>query len=226
MKGKPEILYNQYTDVQYCQFDQSKTLKIFIKIVGWFYLPFIYPLVLIVKLSSESGFRTMSELLSLFPFAIGVIFRYEFYKRTLRSCGDNVFINFGTVFYYPEVSIGSNVLIGMYNTIHYCDFGNNVMTAEGCRFLSGPKYHNYSRTDIPMNRQGGRLKRIRVGNDSWIGANSVVMSDIGAGSIVGASSVITTSVEPYTIVAGNPARVLQRRRTEGFSVQNSQEAGS
>ncbi|MCI0618682.1 acyltransferase, partial [bacterium] len=137
--------------------------------------------------------------------------RYEFYRRTLRACGKNVFISFGTVFYYPEISIGNNVLIGMYNTIHHCDFGDEVMTAEGCRFLSGSQYHNFSRTDIPMSRQGGKLKRIRVGDDVWIGANAVIMEEVGQGSIVGAGSVVTKKIEPYSIVAGIPARILRKR---------------
>ena len=181
-------------------------------IAGGLSLPLIYPLVWLAKLSPETGFRTISEFLSLIPFAIGIIVRYEFYKRTLRECGTNVFINFGTVFYYPQVSIGNNVLIGMYNTIHHCDFGNDVLTAEGCRFLSGSKYHNFSCTDIPMTSQGGQLKRIWIGDDVWIGANCVIMDDVGSGSVVGASSVITHKIEPYSIVAGNPAKLVRRRK--------------
>jgi acetyltransferase-like isoleucine patch superfamily enzyme len=211
MKYRVEIRYDQYTDIEYRQWDQSATTKRLMKMVGWLSLPLIYPLVGVAKLSPEAGFRTISELLSLIPFAIGIVVRYEFYRRTLRACGQNVFISFGTVFYYPEISIGNNVLIGMYNTIHHCDFGDHVMTAEGCRFLSGSKYHNFSRIDIPMARQGGRLKRIRVGHDIWIGANAVVMEEVGQGSIVGASSVVTQKVEPYSIVAGNPAKVLRKR---------------
>jgi virginiamycin A acetyltransferase len=99
----------------------------------------------------------------------------------------------------------------MYNTIHHCDFGSYVVVAEGCRFLSGSRYHNFERTDIPMAVQGGRLRRIRVGNDCWIGANAIVMSDIGSGSVVGAGAVVTAPVQALTIVAGNPARVIRRR---------------
>ena len=179
---------------------------------GWVCLPLVYPLVLVARVSPETGFRTVSELLSLIPFAVGVIVRYEFYRRVLRKCGRNVFINFGAVFYYPEVSIGDNVTIGMYSTIHHCDFGSDVLVAEGCHFLSGGQYHDFSRTDAPMTQQEGRMKRIRVGNDVWVGTNATVMEDIGDGSIVGAGSVVTRKVEPYSIVAGNPARLVRKRR--------------
>lgn len=211
MKVRVEIQHDHYTNVEYEQFHQSSALKGLMKIAGWLYLPFIYPLVFLAKLSPETGFLTISEFLSLIPFAMGIVLRYEFYRRALRACGENVFISFGTVLNYPEVSIGNNVLIGMYNTIHHCDFGNNVLTAEGCRFLSGSKYHNFSSTDIPMTQQGGQMKRIRIGDDIWIGANAIVMDNVGNGSIVGAGSVVTEEVEPYTIVAGNPAKIIRKR---------------
>ena len=57
---------------------------------------------------------------------------------------------------------------------------------------------------------------IVVGNDCWITDNSTVMSGIriGNGAVVGTRSVVTKDVEPYTIVAGNPARVVGRRFSE------------
>lgn len=212
MKGRVEIPHGQYVDVEYRMFNLSSSAKIFMKIAGWLALPFIYPLVCLTKISKETSFRTISELLSLIPFALGLIIRYEFYSRTLSACGNNVFINFGTVFYYPEVSIGNNVLIGMYNTIHHCDFGNDVLVAEGCHFISGSEHHNFSRVDIPMTQQDGKMKRIRIGDDVWIGTNTTVMNDVGTGSIVGAGSLVTHEVEPYSIVAGNPANMVRKRQ--------------
>ncbi len=94
MKGKVEIKYGQYTDIEYRMFEKSSTIEKLMEIAGWLTLPFIYPLVLLAKLSPETGFRTVSEFLSIIPFAIGAIIRYEFYCRTLRSCGYNVFISF------------------------------------------------------------------------------------------------------------------------------------
>ena len=52
---------------------------------------------------------------------------------------------------------------------------------------------------------------IRIGKNVWIGFDSCVLPGvmIGEGSIVGARSVVTQDVPPYTIVAGNPARVIR-----------------
>lgn len=214
MRHKSEILHDKYADIEYRMWTLSSIEKKLMKIAGYLSLLFVYPLVWLAKISSETGFRTISEFLSLFPFAMGTIIRYEFYKRTLRSLGDNVFINFGTVFYYPEISIGSNIDLGMYCTIHHCDFGNNVMVADGCHFLSGSRYHNFERTDIPMTQQAGKMKRIRIGNDVWIGVNSVIMDDISEGCVVGAGSVIREKVEPFSVVVANPTTIIKKRHTE------------
>jgi virginiamycin A acetyltransferase len=52
-----------------------------------------------------------------------------------------------------------------------------------------------------------------IGNDVWIGYDSLIMPGvkIGDGAIVAARSVVATDVEPYTIVGGNPARVIKPR---------------
>ena len=55
-----------------------------------------------------------------------------------------------------------------------------------------------------------------IGNDVWIGQNAVILPGvhIGDGAIIGANSVVGSNVAPYTIVIGNPARVLRKRFDE------------
>jgi len=52
-----------------------------------------------------------------------------------------------------------------------------------------------------------------IGNDVWIGQNAVILpgTHIGDGAIIGANSVIGDRVAPYSIVIGNPARILRKR---------------
>lgn len=54
---------------------------------------------------------------------------------------------------------------------------------------------------------------IVIGNDVWIGQNSVILPGvcIGDGAIIGANSVVGSDVDPYTIVAGNPAKKIRKR---------------
>ena len=58
-----------------------------------------------------------------------------------------------------------------------------------------------------------------IGNDVWIGQNAVILPGvrIGDGAIIGANSVVGSSVDPYTVVAGNPARVLRKRFDDGLT---------
>lgn len=55
-----------------------------------------------------------------------------------------------------------------------------------------------------------------IGNDVWIGNNVIVKGGIviGDGAVIGAGSVVTRDVEPYMIVAGNPARLIRKRFDE------------
>lgn len=52
-----------------------------------------------------------------------------------------------------------------------------------------------------------------IGNDVWIGQNAVILPGvhIGDGAIIGANSVVGSRVEPYTIAAGNPAKLIRKR---------------
>ena len=52
-----------------------------------------------------------------------------------------------------------------------------------------------------------------IGNDVWIGQNAVILPGvhIGDGAIIGANCVVGKDVEPYTVVIGNPAKVLRKR---------------
>jgi phosphonate metabolism protein (transferase hexapeptide repeat family) len=61
-----------------------------------------------------------------------------------------------------------------------------------------------------------RAHHVSIGNDVWIGHGAVVLPgrQIGTGAVIAAGAVVTKDVAPYTIVAGNPARVIRRRFSE------------
>jgi acetyltransferase-like isoleucine patch superfamily enzyme len=54
---------------------------------------------------------------------------------------------------------------------------------------------------------------VEIGNDVWIGSHALIKGGvtIGNGAIIGAYSIVTKDVEPFTIVAGNPAHVIRKR---------------
>lgn len=55
-----------------------------------------------------------------------------------------------------------------------------------------------------------------IGNDVWIGSHATILSGIkiGDGAVIGAFSVVTNDVDPYSIVAGNPAKLVRKRFDE------------
>ncbi len=61
-----------------------------------------------------------------------------------------------------------------------------------------------------------RASRVNIGHDVWIGHGGIVLAGrtVGNGAVVAAGAVVTKEVAPYTIVGGNPARVIKRRFDE------------
>ena len=119
------------------------------------------------------------------------------------------------LFNYPE--FGGRLIIGKFCQI-----------ASGAKFIMGPANHRISSvTTYPFSVFGGRWSEqtpphlsqlpfkwdIVVGNDVWIGRESVIMPGvkIGDGSIIGAYAVVTRDVPPYCVVGGNPARFIKKR---------------
>jgi acetyltransferase-like isoleucine patch superfamily enzyme len=57
-----------------------------------------------------------------------------------------------------------------------------------------------------------KMAPIRIGNKAWIGFNVIILKGItiGEGAVIGAGSVVTKDVEPFTVVAGNPAKIIKK----------------
>lgn len=98
----------------------------------------------------------------------------------------------------------------------YCAVGENVRIItsnhETCRLTM-----NYLlQTEVTGRRFTGNRLDVVIGNDVWIGDQAIILPgvSIGDGAVIGAGAVVTRSVEPYTVVAGNPARVIRKRFTQ------------
>ncbi|WP_232846175.1 acyltransferase [Amphritea pacifica] len=134
------------------------------------------------------------------------------------SVGKGTFINAGTRLISREkISIGSNVTIAWGCTIYdhnshsinYIDRRNDLKQQlkshrDGLSFIEGKDWSTVSSLGI------------NIENDVWIGFGCTILKGvtIGEGSIVGAGSVVREHVEPWSIVAGNPAKLIKRIRDE------------
>ncbi len=126
-------------------------------------------------------------------------------------CGD--FSYYVSLDVKDEINDGSvKVRVGK-----FCSIG------PGISFLLGVEHRTDWGTMYPFNRLLARECEntssvaskgdIVIGNDVWIGANATILSgvSIGDGCIVGSNTVVSKSVEPYSIIVGNPGRVAKRR---------------
>jgi acetyltransferase-like isoleucine patch superfamily enzyme len=89
------------------------------------------------------------------------------------------------------------------------EIGAHSMLANGC-FVSDAS-HRFDDPERPITWQGFQSKGpTRIGENCWLGANVVVTSGVTIGErcVIGANSVVTRDVEPFSIAAGVPARVL------------------
>jgi len=109
------------------------------------------------------------------------------------------------------VIIGDRTKIGLSNTIiGPVTIGNDIRLAQNIT-LSGLN-HNYEDVSMPIHVQGVSTASIVIEDETWIGANVVVVAGvtIGKHSIVAAGSIVTKDIPPYSVAVGNPARVLKK----------------
>lgn len=146
----------------------------------------------------------------------------------------NIFV--GEYTYYddpvdPTAFERNNVLFNWPEFGDSLRIGRFCALASGVTFIMGSANHRISSVSTyPFNVFGGawaentppHLSQLPfkgdtvVGNDVWIGRESVIMPGvhIGDGAIVAAYSVVSKDVEPYTVVGGNPARPIRKRFDE------------
>jgi len=148
----------------------------------------------------------------LVPASLGIFARQALLAWMTAACGRRVTVHIGTLFSSPLLRVGENVYIGAFCNIGYAQIEDDVLFGSNVHVLSGKHQHGYSRTDIPIARQSGKKSPIRIGHGSWIGNGAIVMADIGEESIIGAGSVVVDPIPAWSIAVGSPARVVADRR--------------
>lgn len=135
--------------------------------------------------------------------------------------GHDVFLcvkdTFGDQKFNPEITIGDNFILGDYSHIaatNRITIGDNVLTGKNILIVDNAHGVSDRRMlDIaPAQRPVSSKGPVVIEDNVWIGGNACIMPGvrIGKGSIVGAGSVVTKDVPPYSVVAGNPARIIKR----------------
>ncbi len=176
----------------------------------------IFPLYLCFRMFSfiadkNALFSSFAQFLSLIPGKTGSYLRNSFYHLVMTKCDHGVVISFGSLFSQLDTEIGQGVYIGPQCNIGTCKIGENCLLGSGVHILSGKQQHAISSLDTPIKDQGGKLTKIEIGDDCWIGNGAIIMANVGRQSIVAAGAVVVSPVEERVIVAGNPAAVIKNR---------------
>lgn len=150
-------------------------------------------------------------------------------KGAQVSVGEGSLIE-GTILFDCEngrVIIGDRTFIGNSTLVCAKDIviGNDVLMAWGCSIVDHNSHSiNWSERsgDVSAWIRGHKnwshvkIAPVKIGDKAWIGFNSILLKGvtIGEGAVVAAGSVVTKDVPPWTIVAGNPARVVRELRAD------------
>ncbi|MFB3764137.1 MAG: DapH/DapD/GlmU-related protein [Methanotrichaceae archaeon] len=161
----------------------------------------------------------------------------KFKREDLAFIGDNVIIEDGVLIFHPQnIHIGNNVYIGhnaMLHGYHRNDIfiGDHTWVGQGCFFHGaggirignavgiGPmvkiltSVHREEKLSKPIIFCDLEFDKVVIEDGCDIGLGSIILPgvEIGEGSIVGAGSVVTDDIPPYSVFAGNPAKLLRKR---------------
>jgi virginiamycin A acetyltransferase len=156
-------------------------------------------------------YTTVSNGLGLIPGTAGTALRRGWYRQTLASCGRNLLVDFGAGIRSPRSRVGDNCYIGLWSWIGWADIGNDFMSGSHLVVLSGRSQHGFSRLDLPMRRQPGAHRCVKIGDDVWAGASVTIAEDVAPHTVIASGAIVTKTFEPYDIIGGVPAKPIGSR---------------
>ncbi len=134
-------------------------------------------------------------------------------KLMLEKCGKNVNIERHASF-STRTKLGDSSGIGIRAQLYGpVTIGKHVMMGPDCIIYT--QNHEFSKINLPMDQQGFQKEQeVIIEDDVWIGGRVIILPGvkIGKGSVIGAGAVVTKNVDPYSIMAGNPARKVKTRK--------------
>jgi acetyltransferase-like isoleucine patch superfamily enzyme len=158
----------------------------------------------------------MQTLVRCLPGRLGTKIRSWVLGRRFKRAGPGLRLSPGVrLFGVEKLAVGANCQIGFDNIIQAhggVEMGDNVVLGPGVNIWS--VNHVYADPYRPIIEQGYDHKPVVIGSNVWIGANAFVMpgAHIGDGVVISAGSVVGgKAVEPYAVLAGNPARKIGSR---------------
>lgn len=149
-------------------------------------------------------------------------FRKKYRLSLFKSHGSNVYFAKNCIFTENTITLGDNVYIGpnciLRSTYGEINIGSHVMFGPGVNIHGGNhKMHKVGcYMDEDNQKKPGDDGVVNIGNDCWIGANAIILTNvtIGDGCIIGAGAVVTKNIPPFSIYTGVGEPKLRSRFTD------------
>jgi len=179
-----------------------------------FALVFVFPwaaMELLVRriAGRDVWFLMHTEFISLIPGKTGVYIRNAYYFLALSKCPLDCGISFGSIISKNSTEVGHRVYIGWRTFIGLATIGDDSMISDSVQILSGKHQHGTTIPGVPFQSQPQSFTRVRIGKNTWIGANAVIMADVGDNCVIGAGSIVTNPVPENSVAVGNPAKIIR-----------------
>lgn len=138
-------------------------------------------------------------------------------RRVFVHCGDNVVVRPRSYFGDgSRLSLGSRSQLGPNSSLAGpITIGSDVLMGSDVMMMATT--HEYRSTDVPIMAQGaGEERPIIIGDGVWVGSRCIILPGVVVGdhSIIGAGSVVTKSFPDFSVIGGNPAKLLKSRKPE------------
>jgi acetyltransferase-like isoleucine patch superfamily enzyme len=170
-----------------------------------------------VVIGRDRALEGSTQALALVPGILGQYLRRAFLSRVLPCCHHTATVEFGTIFSSADARLERNVYVGPRCHLGLVHLERDVLIAAGVHVPSGAHIHGIADLNTPIRDQPGYRSIVRIGAGSWVGSATVVMADVGRGTVVGAGSVVTGALPDFVIAAGVPARVVRHRNSSAQS---------
>jgi virginiamycin A acetyltransferase len=159
---------------------------------------------------ADSVFGFWTNVFAILPGLPGLYVRRAFYRFTLDECASSCYIGFGTIITRRSARIRRGAYIGPYSLVGCATLGEGCLIGSRTSLLSGGSLHQMDEHGRWMAADPGRVQRIAIGTNAWIGEGAIIVADIGDGAMVAAGAVVSMRVAPGVMVGGNPARFIKR----------------
>lgn len=162
-------------------------------------------------------FEYVNALITNIPGDFGNTIRSAIVPRYFAQAGVGILILPGVRYVGAHnIKLGNHVFLGVDNFLQASaglEIGDDTMLGPGVKIWT--VNHKFDEPDVPIRSQGYDQKPVTIGKNVWIGANSFIMPgvELADGCVVSAGSVVSAKkYPPYSIIAGNPARVMGNRK--------------